>query len=329
MSRKNSIFFTKVHGNGNDFVLINALGSGSGAQVAYGKAGERNCCPGKDSPEDLGAAGHNHNRVGVALGQDLPEDLGGLAREICNRHTGVGADGLVLILSSEQADVRMRIFNSDGSEAQMCGNAIRCVARYLYERGLVPKKKIKVDTLAGIIVPEIVLGANSAENKVSMVKVDMGKPMLERSDIPMLGPPGKVVGEKLAVDGREIQVTAVSMGNPHCVIFVDDVDEFPLDQVGPAVERHPSFPERTNVEFVQVMNWKEVRMRVWERGAGETLACGTGACATTVAGVLNNLTGRTVTVHLKGGDLTIEWGGNGRVYMTGPAEEIFEGRYFL
>lgn len=299
MNKKNSILFTKVHGNGNDFVLVNAL----------------------------------DNEDGTCSDID-PGKLSELARDICNRHTGVGADGMVLILpslpnSSERADVRMRIFNSDGSEAQMCGNAIRCVARYLYERGLVCERKIRVDTLAGIMVPEIVSGGKTAGNKTVMVRVDMGEPRLERSEIPMSGAAGKVVDEKLEVNGKEYRVTAVSMGNPHCVIFVDDVDKFPLVSVGSAIERHPSFPERTNVEFVQVLNWEEVRMRVWERGAGETLACGTGACAATVAGVLNNHTGRTVTVHLKGGDLTIEWGDNNHVYMTGPAEEVFEGRYFL
>ncbi|CCO07196.1 diaminopimelate epimerase [Desulforamulus hydrothermalis] len=276
------MFFTKVHGLGNDFILINA-----------------------------------------GTGEGLPDDCSTLAREMCDRRFGIGADGLVLLLDSEVADVRMKIINSDGSEAEMCGNAIRCVAKYLYEHGIVRKDEIKVETLAGIMVPQII--HNNGE--VSAVRVDMGVPRLARADIPMLGPVGQVINEPLEVAGQTFNVTAVSMGNPHCVIFVPDVAAVPLSEIGPLLETHPSFPRKTNVEFVQTVSPGEVRMVVWERGAGPTLACGTGACAVAVAGVLNGYTEKKVTVHLPGGSLFIEWADNGRVFMTGPAEEVFNGEY--
>ncbi|MCL6560499.1 MAG: diaminopimelate epimerase, partial [Firmicutes bacterium] len=250
-------------------------------------------------------------------------DCSTLAREMCDRRFGIGADGLVLLLDSGVADVRMKIINSDGSEAEMCGNAIRCVAKYLYEHGIVRKDEIKVETLAGIMVPQII--HNNGE--VSAVRVDMGVPRLARTEIPMLGPDGQVVNEPLEVAGQTFNVTAVSMGNPHCVIFVPDVAAVPLSEIGPLLETHPSFPRKTNVEFVQVVNPREVRMVVWERGAGPTMACGTGACAVAVAGVLNGYTEKKVTVHLPGGPLLIEWADNGRIFMTGPAEEVFNGEY--
>ncbi|OPX86778.1 MAG: Diaminopimelate epimerase [Pelotomaculum sp. PtaB.Bin104] len=250
-------------------------------------------------------------------------DLSKLAVKACDRHFGIGADGLVLLLPSETADVNMRIFNLDGSEAEMCGNVIRCAAKYLFEHGLVKESRIRVQTLAGLMQPELII----KDGCVQLVRVDMGEPHLERREIPMDGPPGRVIGEPLEAAGITYQVTAVSMGNPHCIIFVPDVDQAPLPVAGPAIERHSLFPRRTNVEFIQVINHNEVKMRVWERGAGETMACGTGACATAVACVLNALTNRRVTVHLQAGDLLIEWEADNHVYMTGPAEEVFTGEY--
>lgn len=248
-------------------------------------------------------------------------DYGQMSGKLCDRHFGIGADGLVLLLPSEAADIRMRIFNPDGSEPEMCGNAIRCLARYVYEHNIVRKKAIRVETLAGIIVPELVL----AGEKIVSVKVDMGEPRLDRNQIPMEGPPGRVVDEAINISGDTYKITCVSMGNPHCITFVSDAGSVPLSRIGPQLEVHPLFPRRTNVEFVQVQSKNEVIMRVWERGAGETLACGTGACATGVACVLNNLTNREITVHLTGGDLKIEWAADNHVYMTGRAEYVFRG----
>ncbi len=277
--------FTKVHGLGNDFILVNCY----------------------EEKIDL---------------EKAPQ----LAVAMCNRRFGVGADGLVLLLppeQGEQGDVRMRIFNPDGSEAEMCGNAIRCVARYMYEHNMINKDKIRVETLAGLIVPELIL----ENGLVKSVRVDMGEPRLERSEIPMAGGPGQVVGEPLTVEGSSYNITAVSMGNPHCVIFVPDAARVSLWDIGPRIEKHDVFPRKTNVEFVQVLSRDEVIMRVWERGAGETMACGTGACATAVACALNGLTERKVTVRLQGGDLFIEWAADNHVYMTGPATEVFTGDY--
>ncbi len=250
-------------------------------------------------------------------------DFPGLAVKICNRYFGVGADGLVLLLRSDKADFLMRIFNSDGSEAEMCGNAIRCVAKYLFEHGLVRKEKIWIETLAGIRVPELLLEAG----EVRLVRVDMGEPRLDRLEIPMAGPAGQVVGEVHEIEDVEYRLTAVSMGNPHCIIFVPELDQVGLNTAGPRVESHEAFPHKTNVEFVQVISGDEIKIKVWERGAGPTLACGTGACAAVVAGFLNGYTGRKVTVHLAAGDLYIEWAEDNHVYMTGPAEEVFSGDY--
>jgi len=195
----------------------------------------------------------------------------------------------------------------------------------MYEHDMIKKEKIRVETLAGIIIPELIL----ADGVVKSVRVDMGEPRLDRPEIPMTGPPGRVVGEALAVGDLNFDITAVSMGNPHCVIFVPDAGRVPLREIGPRIENHNAFPRKTNVEFVQVLDRGEVIMKVWERGAGETMACGTGACAAAVACALNGLTGRRVTVHLKGGDLLIEWAENNHVYMTGPAAEVFTGDYPL
>ena len=252
-------------------------------------------------------------------------DPAALAQAVSNRQFGIGSDGLILILPSEIADVRMRMFNADGSEAEMCGNGIRCVAKYAYDHGLVTNKEIRVETGAG--VKPLQLFTNAAD-KVERVRVNMGQPVLKRSRIPMTGPEAEqIVAESLAVLDRTFAITCVSMGNPHCVIFVDDVDAFPVELYGPAIENHPSFPRRINVEFVQVLASGEVRQRTWERGAAETLACGTGASAVTVAGVLTGRTDRRLLNHLRGGDLEMEWAEDGDIYMTGPAVQVFEGDY--
>ncbi len=245
-----------------------------------------------------------------------------LAQKICDRRLGVGADGLVLLLPSARADVRMRIINSDGSEAEMCGNASRCVPLHLYRRGLCKKKNISLETLAGIIKTEII------DESCGLVRVDMGVPRLRRSEIPVTGlADDRAIGIPVGACGRTFFGTALSMGNPHFVTFVDDAEEVPLEQWGPALETHKLFPRKSNVEFVQVLNKYAVRMRVWERGAGVTRACGTGACAAAVAGVLNNKTAEKITVKLDGGDLQIEWPNQQHVWMTGLAQEVFTGEY--
>lgn len=252
-------------------------------------------------------------------------DPAALARAISDRHFGVGGDGLILILPSTVADVRMRVFNADGSEAEMCGNGLRCVAKYAYDHGLVPRLTMTVETGAGLLPVE--LFANAA-GRAERVRVNMGRPRLTRGEIPMTGPAGeRVIDRELAVLDRTFRITCVSMGNPHCVIFVDDVAAFPVAHYGPAIETHPLFPRRTNVEFVEVLSPGEVRQRTWERGAGETLACGTGASAVTVAGLLTGRTGSRLLNHLAGGDLELAWDGSGEVFMTGPAAEVFTGEY--
>ncbi len=254
--------------------------------------------------------------------EDLTDvDLKQLARVLSDRHFGIGSDGMILVEPSKVANFKMRIFNSDGSEAEMCGNGIRCFAKYVYERGMTTQKKLEVETLAGIIRPKLFLEGR----KVKRVQVDMGKPRLGRAEIPMSGKPETepVIGERIRVAGERYEITCVSMGNPHCVLFVDNVDKFPVSKVGPQIENHNLFPKRTNVEFVQISSNSDIKMRVWERGAGETLACGTGASAAVVAGNLNGKLARTVTVRLLGGDLTVEWLGNEHVMLTGPAEEVF------
>lgn len=248
------------------------------------------------------------------------------AESLCHRNFGIGADGLVAVGKDENADIFMRIFNADGSEAEMCGNAIRCVAKLAYEEKIVGKKRISVRTLAGLRCAEIIPGP---DDRVVAVRVDMGEPVLKREHIPVQGE-GDVIVIKARVSTGELEFTAVSMGNPHCVVFVEDVLNFPVTALGPELENHTLFPARTNVEFVQVLNEKEMLMRVWERGAGVTLACGTGACASLVAAVLNGKTGRQATVHLLGGDLFIEWDEkDNHVYMTGPASFVFEGKLCL
>jgi diaminopimelate epimerase len=268
--------FTKMYGLGNDFVLINCIDQDLGKWAT--KAGE-------------------------------------LSRRLCHRHFGIGADQVLLLYPSEIADFRMMIFNSDGSEVEMCGNGIRCFAKYIWDRGLLEKEVLSVETGAGIIRPE---------KAGDMVRVDMGEPVLDGRMIPV-NLDGMIKDYPLKVDDREFKFTAVSMGNPHAVIFVEDVYSVDVKAYGPLIERHELFPKRVNAEFIQVLDSETIRMRVWERGAGETMACGTGASAAAVASHIHGFTGRLVHVHLAGGELLIEWKDNNHVYMTGPAVEAFEG----
>lgn len=272
--------FTKMHGLGNDFIVV---------------FGER----------------------------ELPGNASELAVTLCNRFFGIGADGLVYILPSGRADFRMRIINSDGSEAEQCGNAIRCVAKYVFDKGLTTKTELTIETLGAGVQP---LALEVTDGRVERVTVDMGAPILNGLDVPTTVDANPVIGFPVTVDGREFRFTAVSMGNPHCVIYVDDAAGFDLASWGPKLEKHPMFPRKINVEFATVNSRSQVDMRVWERGAGPTLACGTGACATLVASVLNGLTDREAVISLAGGDLRIEWKeADNRVYMTGPAAFVFEG----
>lgn len=248
-----------------------------------------------------------------------------LAKAVSDRHFGIGGDGLILILPSTRADVRMRMFNADGSEAEMCGNGLRCVAKYAFDHGLVKNLGITIETGAGLLPVEM---STNAAGRVDRVRVNMGRPRLTRAEIPMTGPGDEqVIDRELAVLDRIFRMTCVSMGNPHCVIFVDDVASFPVATYGPAIEHHEIFPRRTNVEFVELVSPQEVRQRTWERGAAETLACGTGASAVTVAGFLTGRTGSRLLNHLAGGDLELAWDGSGEVFMTGPAAEVFTGDY--
>lgn len=273
--------FTKMHGLGNDFILV---------------AGE--------------AA--------------LPADASELAVKLCDRFFGIGADGLVYILPSDKADFMMRIMNSDGSEAEQCGNAIRCVAKYVYDRGLTDKTEVTIETI-GAGAQRVQLTVENG--KAVKVRVDMGAPILKGLQVPTTVDAEQVIQHPIEVDGREFRFTAVSMGNPHCVIYVDDAVSFDLHTWGPKLEKHPMFPRKVNVEFATVKSRDYADMRVWERGAGPTLACGTGACATLVSSVLNGLTDRTAVVALKGGQLLIEWSeADNHVYMTGPAQEVYTGR---
>jgi len=244
-----------------------------------------------------------------------------LARKLCERRFSVGADGLLLLSNSTLADVKMRIFNADGSEAEMCGNGIRCLAKYCHENNIVRKSALAVETLAGIKQTWL----TTENHDVKSVKVDMGTAAFERSAIPMRGE-GTCIDQDLQVDGEQYKVTCLSVGNPHCVVFVPEVDAFPVELVGPKIENHKLFPKKTNVEFVQVLNENELRVRVWERGCGETFACGTGACAAVAAGKrLGKVSGK-VTVHLVGGDLGIDYAD--RLLMSGPDEKVFEGKLF-
>ncbi|MCD8334529.1 MAG: diaminopimelate epimerase [Clostridiales bacterium] len=247
-------------------------------------------------------------------------DPNGTALRLSDRHFGIGSDGLILICPSNKGDFRMRMYNADGSEGAMCGNGIRCVAKFCYDKGLTDKTRLAVETNAGMKYLDL-----TVENgQVSNVRVDMGAPGLAAAEIPVVGLGDTVIGQPVNVAGQDWVMTCVSMGNPHAVVWCNDVDGLDIDKVGPQFENHPMFPDRVNTEFVRVIDRQNVQMRVWERGAGETWACGTGACATAVACVQNGLTDKNVTVHLRGGDLEIEVT-DGSVFMTGPAVTVFEG----
>ncbi|MDT3425648.1 diaminopimelate epimerase [Paenibacillus forsythiae] len=272
--------FTKMHGLGNDFIVV------------FGE-------------------------------KSLPGNASELAVKLCNRFFGIGADGLVYILPSERGDYMMRIINSDGSEAEQCGNAIRCVSKYVYDHGHVQSEQIVIETIGA---GEQKVKLQVKNGKVETVTVDMGEPVLSGRQIPVDIDAEPVLGRPIETDGKEFAFTAVSMGNPHCVIYVDDAVSFDLATWGPKLEVHPLFPRKVNVEFATVKDRGHIDMRVWERGAGPTLACGTGACATLVSSVLNEVSDRAAWVSLKGGDLFIEWNEeDNHVYMTGPAEAVFTG----
>ncbi len=249
-------------------------------------------------------------------------EFGNLARRVSHRRLGIGGDGLILILPGEKAPFRMRMFNPDGSEAEMCGNGVRCVARFVRERGLTGLDTVPIETGAGLLDLYLALDGD----RVTSVRVNMGPARTLRGEIPMQGPPGEeALAFEFEASGRRFVGTAVSMGNPHCVVFVPDADAVPLRSIGPEIEHHALFPQRVNVHFAQVVSPRELIQRTWERGAGATPACGTGACACLAAAFLNGLTDRRATVHLPGGDLEIEMAEDRTVYMTGPAEAVFEG----
>lgn len=256
-------------------------------------------------------------------GQD--KDYTALARAMCNRHTGIGADGLIVIVDSRVADVRMRIINSDGSEAEMCGNGIRCFAKYVYDNGIIEKKRFTVETPAGIMEPEITVGE---DNKAELITINMGRPSFNRSEIPMEGTDARVLNEDLCVDSENWKITSLLMGVPHTVTYVDDVDSVDIEKIGPLFEKHEAFPKHTNINFAQQMDDRTVKVRTWERGAGATLACGTGSCSVAVASFLNGRTGREVDIQLPLGTLHIEYREeDGNVYMTGPAAVSFTGTW--
>ena len=268
--------------------------------------------------------GLGNDYIYVNCFEETVKDPEELARRISDRHFGVGSDGLVLIMPCEEADFRMRMFNADGSESEMCGNATRCVAKYVHDRGLTDKTEISLMTGAGIKNLKLAVRDGVTES----VRVDMGEPELEGEKIPVNAPGNPVMGAPVVALGRVYNMTCVSMGNPHAVIYVDDADSFDVHGVGAMIEVDPLFPRKTNVEFVTVKDRAHLRMRVWERGSGETMACGTGACATLVASVLNGLSERKATLELNGGSLTVEWDpATGHVYQEGPAAFVFEGEY--
>lgn len=251
----------------------------------------------------------------------LTGDVSKLAVAIADRHFGVGGDGLILICPSERADARMRMFNADGTEAEMCGNGLRCVAKYVYDHGIAHKDRLTIETGRGILTVDLEIRGGKAQR----VRVDMGEPILDAASIPTTLTGDPPIEAEVVVQGEAFRFTCVSMGNPHAVAFVPEITDRLVHQVGPLVEKHAAFPKRTNVEFVTVNSRADAHMRVWERGSGETLACGTGACAVAVAGVLTDRFDRQVTIRLLGGDLDIEWGADNHVYKTGPAVEVFSG----
>lgn len=266
--------------------------------------------------------GLGNDYVYVNCFEEKIDNPSAVARFVSDRHFGIGSDGLIMINPSKTADFEMEMYNADGSRGEMCGNGIRCVAKYVYDYGLTDKTQISVETLGGIKYLDLTV----EDGKVSLVKVDMGKPELEADLIPIISEREQVIDEPIEVDGKEYHMTGVSMGNPHAVIYVDDVKGLDLEKIGPKFENHERFPKRINTEFVHCIDRQTVEMRVWERGSGETLACGTGACAVAVSSILNNLTDTQVTVKLLGGDLQIEWDREkDRVFMTGPAIVVFDG----
>ena len=256
---------------------------------------------------------------------NIEMDYSAMAIQMCHRQLGVGADGIIAVLPSEVADLRMRIINADGSEANMCGNAIRCFGKYAYERGLVQSKTFRIETFAGTIIPEVI----PENGKVISVRVNMGKPNTERQFIPMLGDEKEAIQVPVQIGNQEFRLTSLLMGVPHTMVFVSDLNAIELEKIGRAIEKHSLYPKGTNVNFVEVVSRDRVKLRTWERGAGATLACGTGSCATAVASAINNHTGQNVSVELQYGQLDIEWAEDGTVFMTGPAEESFSGEIAL
>lgn len=256
--------------------------------------------------------------------QPVPADPAKLAIAVSDRHFGIGSDGLILIVPSKVADARMRMFNADGSESEMCGNGVRCVAKFIHDHGIASKPRVTVETGRGVLTLDLDVEAGKAER----VRVNMGSPILQGLEIPTLLPGNPPVDVPLTVGDHELRATAVSMGNPHVIIYVDDVADFPVETLGPLIENDPAFPRRVNAHFVEMLGRGEVRMRTWERGSGITLACGTGACAVCVAGVLTGRTDRKLLAHLPGGDLLLEWpDDHGPVFMTGTATEVFSGEW--
>ena len=259
-----------------------------------------------------------------AINQKI-ENESSLAKFVSNRHFGIGSDGLILICKSDSADFKMRMFNSDGSEAEMCGNGIRCVGKFVYDKGLTDKTTVKIETLAGIKT----LVLNTKDGKVETARVDMGEPILEAEKIPVISKEQPVKNLELEVENKKFKFTCVSMGNPHAITIVENTKEFDVEKYGKILEVDKAFPKKANIEFAQIIDKENIKMRVWERGAGETLACGTGACATAVACNLNGLTDRKVNIELLGGTLNIEWNEkDNHVYMTGPAVTVFDGELY-
>lgn len=270
--------------------------------------------------------GIGNDYVYVNCFQEKVDNPSEVAKFVSDRHFGVGSDGLILIKPSQIADCEMDMYNLDGSQGAMCGNGIRCVAKYVYDYGIVPKTTLRIATKSGIKE----LNLTVENGKVSLVRVNMGSPILEASKIPVVSDQSQAVNQPIKVNGHTYYFTGVSMGNPHAVVYLDDVDNLDIEKIGPAFEKHPVFPDRVNTEFVKVIDRKTLKMRVWERGSGETLACGTGACAVAVSSILNNLTEEEVTVKLLGGDLKIHWDRlENLVYMTGPATTVFDGEITL
>ena len=268
--------------------------------------------------------GCGNDYIYVNCFEETVNDPSKVSIKVSDRHFGIGSDGLIMIMPSEVADFRMRMINADGSEGKMCGNGIRCVGKYVYDNGLTDKTDISVETLSGIKY----LNFTVEDGKVKSVRVDMGAPIIEAKLVPAVSPSNseRIIDEKILVNGKEYNATCVSMGNPHCIIYVEDTKSINLEEIGPYFEKHTMFPEKVNTEFIKVISRSEVDMRVWERGSGETFACGTGACASVVASVLNGLTDNKVLVHLLGGDLGIEYDTlKNTVFMTGPAEIVCTG----